>query len=45
MTMEFKKYLYKKNNEKKISNYICKKGDFESKGNKRILVLNDGQTL
>ena len=43
---EFKNIYIKKNNEKKgFQITFAKKGVFEFKGNKRILVLYDGQTL
>ena len=43
---EFKNIYIKKNNEKKgFQITIAKKGVFELKGNKRVLVLYDGQTL
>ena len=43
---ELKNIYIKKNNEKKgFQITIAKKGIFELKGNKRILVLYDGQTL
>jgi len=43
---EFKNIYIKKNNEKKgFQITFAKKGVFELKGNKRILVLYDGQTL
>ena len=43
---EFKNIFIKKNNEKKgFQITFAKKGIFESKGNKKILVLYDGQTL
>jgi len=43
---EFKNIYIKKNNEKNgFQITIAKKGVFELKGNKRVLVLYDGQTL
>jgi lipopolysaccharide export system permease protein len=43
---EFKNIYIKKNNEKKgFQITFAKKGVFELKGNKRVLVLYDGQTL
>ena len=43
---EFKNIYIKKNNEKKgFQITFAKKGIFELKGNKRVLVLYDGQTL
>jgi lipopolysaccharide export system permease protein len=43
---EFKNIYIKKNNEKKgFQITFAKKGIFETKGNKKILVLYDGQTL
>ena len=43
---ELKNIFIKKNNEKKgFQITFAKKGVFESKGNKKILVLYDGQTL
>jgi len=43
---EFKNIFIKKNNEKKgFQITFAKKGVFESKGNKKVLVLYDGQTL
>jgi len=43
---EFKNIYIKKNNEKKgFQITFAKKGFFELKGNKRVLVLYDGQTL
>jgi lipopolysaccharide export system permease protein len=43
---EFKNIYIKKNNEKKgFQITFAKKGIFEFKGNKRVLVLYDGQTL
>jgi len=43
---EFKNIYIKKNNYKKgFQITFAKKGVFELKGNKKILVLNDGQTL
>ena len=43
---EFKNIYIKKNNEKKgFQITFAKKGVFEFKGNKRVLVLYDGQTL
>jgi lipopolysaccharide export system permease protein len=43
---EFKNIYIKKNNQKKgFQITFAKKGVFELKGNKRILVLYDGQTL
>jgi lipopolysaccharide export system permease protein len=43
---EFKNIYIKKNNKKKgFQVTFAKKGIFELKGNKRVLVLHDGQTL
>ena len=42
---EFKNIYIKKNNEEGFQITFAKKGVFELKGNKRILVLYDGQTL
>ena len=43
---EFKNIFIKKNNEKKgFQITYAKKGVFETKGNKKVLVLYDGQTL
>ena len=43
---EFKNIFIKKNNEKKgFQITFAKKGIFESKGNKKVLVLYNGQTL
>jgi len=43
---EFKNIYIKKNNEKKgFQITFAKKGIFEKKGNKKVLVLYDGQTL